>query len=228
MRGLILDRNKFIVERAKYYSIIKRTGVIIGCFFVIGIIVLLNTVNLRGTSNLNNDYVELTTATEQTGDSITEKVVVEKQKSLLSIVNNYPSETYLVTKVVDGDTIYVSGIKTRIRLIGVDTPETVDSRKPVQCFGPEASKYLSSLILGKYVGLEYDSSVGDKDVYDRLLRYVYLDGESVNQKIILDGYGREASYGSSYRYRDVFLASQEYAKNNGLGLWSVNTCNGTL
>lgn len=146
-------------------------------------------------------------------------------------IQQVPSDLvyYAVDRVVDGDTIIVTidGTAERIRLIGVDTPETVDPNKPVECFGPEASNYVKSLLGGKKVGLESDSSQGDKDKYNRLLRYVYLsDGTNVDEDIITKGYGHEYTYNLPYRYQDQFINAEQLAQSKKIGLWASNTCNG--
>jgi endonuclease YncB( thermonuclease family) len=93
----------------------------------------------------------------------------------------------LVTRVVDGDTIVVADVGT-VRLIGVDTPETVDPRKPVQFFGKEASEFTRRLAQGKVARLEFDYQRTDK--YQRTLAYVYLpDGTFLNAEIVKQGYG---------------------------------------
>ena len=103
-------------------------------------------------------------------------------------------EGFKVIKVVDGDTMDVSiDNKTeRLRLIGIDTPETVDPRKKVQCFGIEASNKAKELLFGKFVSLENDESQGERDKYKRLLRYVFLqDGTNFNLFMIAEGYANE-------------------------------------
>jgi endonuclease YncB( thermonuclease family) len=82
---------------------------------------------------------------------------------------------FLVTEIIDGDTIRVNvrGKSESVRLLAIDTPETKDPRKPVQCFGNEAIKKMQSFVSGKYVRLVDDRSQGNRDKYSRLLRYVY-------------------------------------------------------
>lgn len=130
---------------------------------------------------------------------------------------------YYVSSVTDGDTIrvVVDGKNEKVRLLGIDTPETKDPRKPVQCFGVEASNYAKSLMGEKYVRLEKDPSQGDRDRYNRLLRYVYLeDGTEVNARLV------EAGYAVAYvRYpvtkMETYESLQAQAMNNNLGLWSA-------
>lgn len=138
-------------------------------------------------------------------------------------------DLYSVTKVVDGDTIKVSinGIEETLRLIGIDTPESVDPRKPVQCFGIEASNRAKELLSGKKVRLEADPTQGERDKYNRLLRYVWMeDGTFFNKKMILDGYAHEYTYNIPYKYQTEFKQAQKIAESNQSGLWSPNTCNG--
>jgi len=106
---------------------------------------------------------------------------------------------YNVVDVVDGDTVKVNinGVVTTLRLIGMDTPETLDPRKPVQCFGKEASAKAKELLLGKNVRLENDPTQTELDKYGRALRYLYLeDGTLYNEIMIGDGYAHEYTYGS--------------------------------
>jgi micrococcal nuclease len=138
--------------------------------------------------------------------------------------------TYSVVKVVDGDTLDVSidGKVERLRLIGIDTPETVDPRKPVQCFGVEASNKAKSVLTGKKVSLEADNTQGERDKYDRLLRYVFLeDGTNFNQLMIEQGYAHEYTYDVPYMYQQQFKLAQINAKLGAKGFWSPDTCNGS-
>ena len=133
-----------------------------------------------------------------------------------------------VVKVVDGDTIDVSldGKTERIRLIGINTPETVDPRKPVECFGREASDKAKALLSGKKVYLEADKISGERDKYNRLLRFVFLeDGTSFNLLMIREGFAYEYTYDVPYKYQAEFKAAQKEAEANKAGLWG-NLCNG--
>lgn len=137
----------------------------------------------------------------------------------------------VVTKVVDGDTLTVriGTTNVTVRLIGIDTPEVVDPRKPVQCFGREASTYMQSLVGGAPIYLEADATQGDRDKYNRLLRYVWLaDGTHVNDRMIRDGYAFEYTYAIPYHYQTLFREAQRVAKTAQGGLWSPETCNGVV
>jgi micrococcal nuclease len=139
---------------------------------------------------------------------------------------------YEVVKVVDGDTITVNmaGKKVGIRLIGLNTPETVDPRTTVQCFGQEASKKAKEMLSGQMVRLEADPTQGETDKYDRLLRYVFLsDGTLFNKWMIENGFGFEYTYDSNpYQYQLEFKAAEQSARTNNRGLWASSTCAGEL
>jgi micrococcal nuclease len=127
-----------------------------------------------------------------------------------------------LVKVVDGDTIdvRVDGTKERVRLIGIDTPETKKPNTPVQCYGPEASAFTTSLLpVGTALYLERDVEARDK--YDRLLAYVYLtDGTFVNLQIIDQGYAHVLTIPPNVAHADEFLQGARDARAAGAGLWS--------
>ena len=123
----------------------------------------------------------------------------------------------LVMKVVDGDTLKLSDGRT-VRLIGVDTPETVHPTKPVQYFGKEASAFTKRLAEGKTVTLEYDQQKIDK--YGRTLAYVYLpDGRLLNAEIIKQGYGF-AYTRFPFKYMEEFRSYEREALEASKGLWA--------
>lgn len=133
---------------------------------------------------------------------------------------------YEVVNVVDGDTIDVNinGTIERVRLIGIDTPELVDFRQPIECFAQEASNQAKEVLAGQKVRLEPDITQGDEDKYGRLLRYIFLsDGTNFNQLMIEQGFAHEYTYDLPYLYQDNFKQAENYAKDNSLGLWG-NTC----
>ena len=124
----------------------------------------------------------------------------------------------LVTRVIDGDTLVVATVGT-VRLIGVDTPETVDPRRPVQAFGKEASDFTRRIALNKVVKLEFD--VERRDRYNRTLAYVYLpDGVFLNAEIVRQGYGH-AYTRFPFRSLDQFRAYEREAREANRGLWSA-------
>lgn len=123
-----------------------------------------------------------------------------------------------VTRVVDGDTIEIEG-GTKVRYLGMNTPETVHPTKPVECFGHEASNYNKSLLSGGLVRLVKDITNTDK--YGRLLRYVYLpDGTFVNLTLVTDGYAYADTYPPDVAHAREFVAAQAAARQQRLGLWA--------
>lgn len=139
-------------------------------------------------------------------------------------------ESAQIVKVVDGDTISVllNGKNEIIRIIGINTPETVDPRKNVECFGKEASDKAKSYFENAQnkAWLEEDPTQGDKDKYQRLLRYVFTDNGQTDygHRIISEGYAYEYTYNTPYKYQTSYRQAQEYAQNNKLGLWADEAC----
>jgi micrococcal nuclease len=138
---------------------------------------------------------------------------------------DYHNQTFRVVRVVDGDTLDVDAPDTvnqrkttRIRLWGVDTPETVKPNTPVQHFGPEASAFVKDRCTGQQVRLELDRSQ-TRDKYKRLLAYVYLpDGRMLNRVLIEEGYGY-ADPRFDHAYQAEFLRLQDRARRAERGLW---------
>lgn len=127
-------------------------------------------------------------------------------------------ETGVVLRAIDGDTIKLSDGKT-LRYIGIDTPETVDPRKPLQCFGNEAKEENRRLVEGKTVRLEKDISQTDR--YGRLLRYVYIDDVMINEELVKNGFAYSSSYPPDVKHQERFRLAQEEARANKRGLWGV-------
>lgn len=139
------------------------------------------------------------------------------------------STSWTITRVVDGDTFDVTHASSteRVRLLGVNTPETVDPRRPVECFGKEASAFAKVLLTNKEIRLEPDPLQDDRDIYQRLLRYAYLeDGTFVNKKLITEGFAYEYTYRKPYYFQTEFKLAQEEAKKAGRGLWAADACSG--
>lgn len=132
-----------------------------------------------------------------------------------------------VVRHVDGDTIIVrrGGADQRVRLIGIDTPETKKPNAPVECFGPEASAHLHDLLPdGISVRLERD--VEELDAYDRVLAYVYRadDGLFVNEAMAADGYADALTIKPNNAHADTFRAVTDRARREHRGLWGA--CSG--
>ena len=135
------------------------------------------------------------------------------------------SSTALCVRAIDGDTIELED-GTRVRLMGVDTPESVDPRKPVEHFGKEAAAYTASLVVGRRVTLVYDQNNAasqHRDRYGRLLAYVTLpDGSDLSRRIIAGGYGHAYPQYPCERIDD-YLAQERLARTLRLGLWGSST-----
>lgn len=131
-----------------------------------------------------------------------------------------------VVRVVDGDTLVVDvgGTDERVRLIGIDTPESVKQGSPVECFGKEASKHTKKLLpAGTPVHLVLDAE--DRDRYGRLLAYVYRasDGEFINLSLAQDGYAGMLTYPPNVAHTDDFRSAVSQARSQGIGLWGACT-----
>lgn len=135
-----------------------------------------------------------------------------------------------VVRVVDGDT-FIAALDNepgewKIRMLGINTPETVDPRKPVECFGKEASNELKTLLLGQRIRLEADPQADERDKYGRLLRNVYLeDGTDVNGLLIQQGYAYAyLSFPLDRKRKSELKILQELARASSVGLWSQAGC----
>lgn len=146
-------------------------------------------------------------------------------------------EEATVVSVTDGDTIRVQisgrvegpgagsanvGEEYPVRLIGIDTPETVKPGSPVECFGREASAAAKALLEGENVRLVKD--VENVDGYQRLLRYVYVGDEMANGRLVVNGYASVYTYPPNVRHADLFVSLQRDARESGRGLWAESAC----
>lgn len=129
-----------------------------------------------------------------------------------------------VREVVDGDTLEIEfgdGNRDRVRLLGIDTPETVDRDRPVECFGPEASARTKSLLpSGTRIGVQRDLEARDR--YGRLLVYLWrrADGLFVNASLVRDGFARTLSIPPNVAHRSELSAAAAEARSAELGLWA--------
>jgi len=127
-----------------------------------------------------------------------------------------------VIRVVDGDTAEMKLGTARtegVRFIGVDTPESVAPGQPVECFGKKASRFTTGLIEGELVTLRFGAE--RRDVYDRLLAYVYLDDRFVNAELVRLGYARTLEIAPNVDHAEKFERLQQSAANAGLGIWGA-------
>ncbi|OAH57791.1 MULTISPECIES: thermonuclease family protein [Bacillaceae] len=183
----------------------------------------------EGVEVSNNSVIETevseeeTTAEEQTTEKVTAPTtteVVNKEQTASSLPVGLIAAT--VIRVVDGDTIKVTmdGKEETVRLILVDTPETKHPQKGVQPFGPEASAFTTEQLAGKEVKIE--PGIEERDRYGRLLAYVYVAGDKMFNKMLLEkGLARVAVYPPNTQYLDEFEKIQADAKSKAIGIWSV-------
>ena len=160
----------------------------------------------------------------------------EEQNSDNAVLNAESSDekegSFEVLSVVDGDTIRIDyyGKEELVRLIGINTPEVDGPYTEKECYGDESSAFAKTKLSGQWVTIEADSTQGDRDKYDRLLRYVVLEGEDFGKLSISQGYAFEYTYNNPYLKQNEYKVAQEEAKNAGRGLWrgcvdSLDTAN---
>lgn len=174
------------------------------------------------TPTTNNDKTTPTKDTTKTA----------KENQTVTQASPVPLITATVSRVVDGDTIEVAfdGTKEKVRLIGVDTPETVHPSKGVEPFGPEASNYTKNRLDGKTVYLE--KGVQERDKYGRLLAYVWqeppteisdaeITAKMFNARLLVNGYAQLMTIPPNVKYVDQFTRLQAQARENSYGLWGI-------
>ena len=136
-------------------------------------------------------------------------------------------DTHEVTYVFDGDTIEVmiERKKEKVRLIGIDAPETDGPYTKKECHGEEAKHYLTYLLSDTHVFLLPDPTQDDRDTYGRLLRYVFTaQSENVGRLLLEQGYVKEFTFIKDYNFKNNFLAAQKQAQIKQVGLWSPDAC----
>ena len=128
----------------------------------------------------------------------------------------------LVTKVTDGDTVHVDACGgLTVRVIGLDTPETKKPRTPVQCYGPEASRFATQQLFGRRAALIPDRRAGYRDKYGRWLFRIEVNGQDYAELAIRAGYGRANDFGHREAKTAVYAAAQQAARDAGVGLWGA-------
>jgi micrococcal nuclease len=155
------------------------------------------------------------------GSRIKWEKLTDPRPRVLALFTNVPEGYVKVIDAADGDTLFVllDGKEETVRLLGVDTPEIKDPRRPVMCFGMEASDYTKKLVTGRAVKLVPDPMQTDRDKYGRLLRYAeFEDGTTLNERLIYEGYGfaYEAYPDSKMSYYKQLEAD---AREHKRGLW---------
>jgi micrococcal nuclease len=133
-------------------------------------------------------------------------------------------EEVKVDRVVDGDTVIVtfsdSGDEEKVRLIGVDTPESATQDEHLDIpFGEVASKFTKDSLLNKTAYLEFD--IDERDQYGRMLAYLYIDGKMFNYRLLREGYALQVTYPPNVKYEKEFSAAVEAARKDKNGIWAL-------
>jgi len=134
-----------------------------------------------------------------------------------------------LVRVVDGDTVVVNlaGKEEKIRIIGINTPESVKPHSPVECFGKEAAEHITELLSQKKVlKIETDPTQDTRDRHGRLLAHIFIDEVNIAEHMISDGYAYEYTYRDPYIYQTQYKDVENQARRLEKGLWSPKTCNG--
>ncbi|MDU3434315.1 MAG: thermonuclease family protein [Peptostreptococcus sp.] len=231
--GILTIKNRKNDKKKKYSKNCKiLIGVIILSFIGCGVFAS------ESTTKNSSKPVEVKTKKDESKKINTRKdepKKVEHKKEIKKVepTTNNTFDEAKVIRVVDGDTIHVlfNGQKYKIRMIGVDTPETVHPNKPVEFYGKEASDFTKKSLNNKTVYLQKD--VSETDRYGRLLRYVWLSRPSSNEPdeneivdkmynaiLVKQGYAQAYTYQPDSKYSHIFTRLQHNARENNLGLWS--------
>jgi len=199
----------------------KTVSIIVGLLVTFGILQqgdFLTKILLEGEQYIPEDVV--------VGDVITKN---NKEPTPTESIDSKFNGPYEVVKIADGDTltVVINGEEERVRLLGIDTPETAKYGNSDECYAQEAFTKLTSLLpVNSSVYLEYDEeSQGLRDTNDRLLAYVYkISPESslnINEYLVREGFAYEFTYNKPYEYQAVFIEAEKEAKNAQRGLWGV-------
>jgi endonuclease YncB( thermonuclease family) len=196
------------------------SGLFVGLFVVGSVISAVDSDKATGSGSNASPSVPVSTSTM----TETAEPIVDPTESPPTADPEAPGVAATVTRVVDGDTIEVDfeGKTLDVRLIGIDTPETVDPSEPVGCYGPAASHFTTNEIEGEHVRLEFD--VERLDQYERTLAYVWLGDELFNETLVARGFATVTTYPPNVKYVDRFLSAQRDARSHERGLWGA-ACN---
>lgn len=156
------------------------------------------------------------------------KIIIFLSIFFISINSIYAKETVEFSDCVDGDTIKVllDGEKYTIRMLAVDTPESVHPTKGVEYYGKEASNYTCEKVKNaKKLEIEYDNDSDKTDKYDRLLVWVFTDGTLLQKDLVANGYAKVAYLYGDYKYTSQLQDAQELASAKSIGIWDEEAKN---
>lgn len=185
---------------------------------IIGVLIVVALFSNGGAVDLNKDLEKAESDNPSQQASVSD-ALLNGDKSTSTATSS--DEYYEVLRVIDGDTVVLEkdNKKETVRLIGVDSPERE------QCFYDQASNKMNSLISGKEIAIKKDITQGDRDIYNRLLAYLYTkDGTLVNKEMIDSGHAREYTYDDPYIFQGSFKAAESQAKENNIGFWKEGVC----
>ncbi|MGP4042047.1 thermonuclease family protein [Gracilibacillus sp. D59] len=184
--------------------------------WLISLLIVITVLTGCGTVTVENDQTDTPATDNTTGETVTQEIQESNSND-----DNFAKAT--VSRVVDGDTVNIDidGQEETIRLLLVDTPETKHPNLPVQPFGPEASNFAVEKLTGKEVKVEFDGP--ERDKYDRLLGYIWVDGENFNQLLLEEGLARYAYvYDPPYTHQDEMKQAEQLAREAEIGIWSID------
>lgn len=135
----------------------------------------------------------------------------------------YAKETVKLSKCVDGDTFraIINDKEYTIRMLAIDTPESVKANTDIEYYGKESSEYTCKrLTNAKKIELEYDEKSDKFDKYDRLLAWVFIDNKLLQEELVEKGYAKVAYLYNDYKYNDILKEKQELASAKEIGIWN--------
>ncbi|WP_407272648.1 thermonuclease family protein [Radiobacillus sp. PE A8.2] len=177
------------------------------------------------TTEINPNVVEETQENSSSDDAIVEENDTndsQENDSQTEQEQDTPDKiTATVTRVIDGDTIEINmnGTTEIARLLLIDTPETVAPNKPVEPYGPEASQFVKDTLTGQEVEVKVGTE--ERDHYGRLLTYIFIDDETIQEKLLRKGLARTAYLYNDLTMLDTFHRAQAEAIDQGIGIWSI-------
>jgi len=154
------------------------------------------------------------------------KIIILLIISFFSINTVNAKEKVTFNACVDGDTFHVNinNKKQTVRMIAIDTPESVHPQKEEEYYGKESSEYVCNRLKNaKTIEIEYDENSDKTDKYDRLIAWVFVDGTLLQKELVENGYAKVAYLYDDYKYTKLLEESQELASINKLGIWSQET-----
>ncbi|MGN8644497.1 thermonuclease family protein [Gracilibacillus sp. HCP3S3_G5_1] len=191
--------------------------------WLISLLILIVILSACGTAPMEKNQNETSSSNTSVEDKISQENREPADEHETVTLENDSFSNATVSRVVDGDTLNIelNGQKETVRLLLVDTPETKHPTLPVQPFGPEATEFAIEKLAGKDIQIEFDGP--KRDNYDRMLGYIWVDGENFNQLLLEEGLARYAYvYDPPYIHQDEMQQAEQQARDSGIGIWSID------